>query len=666
MLTEMALELGLAALKALYQLAKMIKEAKDNVEFIGQRLHITESIEEVIQLQLTSMKPEAGGDGDMEAIHEATKDRVVRLQRACRRMKLKYKPLIGILAHLGGASSVAKDMTGKLCKGLQSAVMALGCLSVMMRKRGDREKERALRTFEAKLARLASASDSSSADTEGESESETDDAALAAREEASAHLDKTRLELAHMSEALDGLDALLATLRRQDEALMSALQDTDGGHDKHKAGYNLLPTYTKPKKSSFDPASASNSDLLLSSSSPYSSSLSHPTPQSELRQQGARLLLTQLFCADTSPDTVDEHMLQKALGRGYTPSGLAFLRRQLGEVREGSGAAKVISRERMERLLLVDGKDNAGFDIALCCSSALVSLDRQLDEVAAELADVPGPLAHTRHITDTIIKPLVGHALATGLVLQLEKLRDSLADDPDEAAHRDEEADDGKMEGSLQLLETFATDFAEAFEHNLSPDASLLVSIAIDAGDAKAGLGPSTRRRLELLMAILSICNIESDKAALEQVEADLRSEVALLSAASNTRLQQSSAALQQSMAADLEVGIGLSTKIHELYSDMMARDSYRRFGISASIVPPALPALPALPTAPASSEAATLRPSQQASPQRWDPWSALSNSEQDGTSVTAGGDASACTPSAVSPDSVEGVFRRRSVFGSR
>lgn len=93
----MALELGLAALKALYQLAKMIKEAKDNVEFIGQRLHITESIEEVIRLQMASMKPEVGGDGDMEAIHEATKDRVVRLQRACRRMKLKYKPLIGIL-----------------------------------------------------------------------------------------------------------------------------------------------------------------------------------------------------------------------------------------------------------------------------------------------------------------------------------------------------------------------------------------------------------------------------------------------------------------------------------------------------------------------------------------------------------------------------------------
>ena len=544
--------MGLAALKALYQLAKMIKEAKDNVEFIAERVHITESIEHVISIQLGHLGETTKMDANMEKILEGVKARLVKLQRASRRMKLKYQPLLKILEGLGGNSSLVKDMTSKLSKALQSAVMALGSLSVMMRKRNDREESRAQRAF--------SANSSHAADAE----------------------EVLRLqcnEIAHVHSALDSLDTLVASLRSQDDALVGAMHDDEkGSQEKHKMGYHLLPKYTPTKKTEPDAKSGVGLPTSTSIETETDGTALTLTPSlDELRHTGAHLLLDQAFCVEDQ-DLVDDHKLQHALGRAYTPSSLAFLKRQLGESlldddgKPNLSAAKVITRQRMESLLLVDGKGNTGLEIAVMCSAALVALDRQLDEAAALLPEVPKPLSHTRHITDTIMRPLVAQALSVGLLLQLEKLQEASVDDPYEIAAREGEADDKSIEDSLVLLETFAKDFAEAHEFNLAPDASLLVSIAIDAGDAKAGLGPSTRRRLELLMAILSICNVESDKDHLESIESDLRAEVSLLSAA--TALVG-----QSMMVQDLDVGVGLASKIHELYHDMTAQDAYRRHG---------------------------------------------------------------------------------------
>ena len=551
--------MGLAALKALYQLAKMIKEAKDNVEFIAERVHITESIEHVISIQLGHLGETTKMDANMEKILDGVKTRLVKLQRASRRMKLKYQPLLKILEGLGGNSSLVKDMTSKLSKALQSAVMALGSLSVMMRKRNDREESRAQRAF--------SANSSHAADAE----------------------EVLRLqcnEIAHVHSALDSLDTLVASLRSQDDALVGAMHDDEkGSQEKHKMSYHLLPKYTPTKTTTkTEPDAKSGGGLPITTSMETKTetegegtALTLTPSLDELRHTGANLLLDQAFCVEDQ-DLVDDHKLQHALGRAYTPSCLAFLKRQLGETlldddgKPNLSAAKVITRQRMESLLLVDGRGNTGLEIAVMCSAALVALDRQLDEAAVLLPEVPKPLSHTRHILDTIMRPLVAQALSVGLLLQLEKLQEASVDDPYEIAAREGETDDKSIEDSLVLLETFAKDFAEAHEFNLAPDASLLVSVAIDAGDAKAGLGPSTRRRLELLMAILSICNVESDKDHLESIESDLRAEVSLLSAAT-TLVGQSM------LVRDLDVGVGLASKIHELYHDMTAQDAYRRHG---------------------------------------------------------------------------------------
>lgn len=82
----------------------------------------------------------------------------------------------------------------------------------------------------------------------------------------------------------------------------------------------------------------------------------------------------------------------------------------------------------------------------------------------------------------------------------------------------------------MDLLRAFATDFEESHELGVAPDAALLLGVAIDASETR-GLGPNTRKRLELLLAVLSICNIEVDKKAIEKVEKDLKSELNLLAA---------------------------------------------------------------------------------------------------------------------------------------
>jgi hypothetical protein len=112
-------------------------------------------------------------------------------------------------------------------------------------------------------------------------------------------------------------------------------------------------------------------------------------------------------------------------------------------------------------------------------------------------------------------------------------------DDPDEIAALQAEADERSLESQMTMFKTFAIDYAESYDHNLAPDSSLLLSIAIDAGDTKYGLGPSTRRRLELLLAILSICNIEADKNAIERVEKDLKSELNLLTSLGSSSMNQ-------------------------------------------------------------------------------------------------------------------------------
>ena len=147
---------------------------------------------------------------------------------------------------------------------------------------------------------------------------------------------------------------------------------------------------------------------------------------------------------------------------------------------------------------------------------------------------MPKIVIETGKIAKDLIEPIIAHAFAFGLSLQCEELREELKDDPEEIAALQAEADEAAMEKRMELIQAFATDFKESFEHGVAPDPSLIISIAIEAGTSFLGLGPTTRRRIELMYAIASICNIEADKVAIEKVENDMKSELQLMQSLGN------------------------------------------------------------------------------------------------------------------------------------
>ena len=526
----MALEIGLQALKALYQLAKMIKEAKDNVIMVNAKLKNTHSVEEVIELQISSI-----GAHIPEDILQNAKTRLVGLRRISRRMKMKYQPLISILDQLGGAAATIKSMSTRLSKGVLSAAMALGCLSVMMRRHGDREEARAVQVLRQKIAAESSDAElpqdfiqSVLADPASVT---TDDLLLAAPFPVSpAATDaflvfRSKCEtLATTLSFLDQLDALVAELKVQDAVLKDELDKEDGESDEHDKGYSLLPSYSGKKKKTKAAVEAV--------------AISEPTSR-ETRERGAGLVLDALLCNSDNNHLVDESLLAKVMGEGYAPERLSFLRRQLGTYQDESNKRGLaITRERFRQFMLEEGAHNAGFNIALLGSAALHAA------LAVDFSEAPALMERTRSVMTRVVRPLIANALSFGLLFQAEGMREGVADDPEEIAALQAEADERSLESRMVLMEAFAVDYEESYDYNLAPDPSLLLSVAIDAGESKYGLGPSTRRRLELLLAILSICNIDADKAAIERVEHDLKQELALLSSLGSSSISEKIAEL--------------------------------------------------------------------------------------------------------------------------
>ena len=123
----MALELAIGALKMLYQLAKMVKEARDNVIIIRNRLDSTDSIQNLLEQAV-------GNISDEFKEGAAYKELIVRLAKAKktgRRMRMKYEPLLNLLNGLGGDASILKASATRLRKGLSGVTMAIGTVSKM-------------------------------------------------------------------------------------------------------------------------------------------------------------------------------------------------------------------------------------------------------------------------------------------------------------------------------------------------------------------------------------------------------------------------------------------------------------------------------------------------------------------------------------------------------
>jgi len=318
-------------------------------------------------------------------------------------------------------------------------------------------------------------------------------------------------EMTHADEALVILDYLLGEMRILDHELHSAETAADGSStNKHATGYSLLPACSSASSKKTKDGKATTS-----------------TMSPELNAQSLAFILDGLRFPLT------EDTLSKVMGSAYSKDRLLFLQRRLGEA-QPSGRV-VITRDRFEKLVLES--DNVGFSVALLCSALLCSLE----SVLAKFGDAPDLTKQTREITATMVKPLMDYAVTFGILFKLQKLSEELIDDPEEIYARQRAADEKSLAHSLSHLQAFAKDFSEAYEYNLVPDVSLVVSVAVDAGESKGEM--KMARRFELLKAIMTVCRVDEDKSELEKLEADLKSEAALLghlasSSASNASLR--------------------------------------------------------------------------------------------------------------------------------
>jgi hypothetical protein len=219
---------------------------------------------------------------------------------------------------------------------------------------------------------------------------------------------------------------------------------------------------------------------------------------------------------------IGDDELRRAMDKAYNPSRGNLFKRQLGtQDEEGNslGADATISIERFTEFLNVDSKGNVGIGIAAICCCII-------DRLQKAEQGLPRIIQEATNIATDLVQPLIPYAFSFGLLLSCEELRELVKEDPDEIAALEAEADEAAMENRMSLIKAFATDFKECFEHGFSPDPSLMVSIAIEASTSFIGLGPTTKRRIALLNAIIGIANIESDKKAIEKVDEDLKSEL--------------------------------------------------------------------------------------------------------------------------------------------
>ena len=150
----MALEAGMMALKAVYKLYKMVKEARDNVIFIRRKLDSTESTASILQSVMDRLDPDNCPDGIVEDI----KERLAQHRRTTRRMRLKFEPLMSLLNGLGGSSAAIKAQATMLSKGILGATMTLGTVSVLVRRHVERLEARATQLQDSVGAMVSEAS----------------------------------------------------------------------------------------------------------------------------------------------------------------------------------------------------------------------------------------------------------------------------------------------------------------------------------------------------------------------------------------------------------------------------------------------------------------------------------------------------------------------------
>jgi hypothetical protein len=132
-------------------------------------------------------------------------------------------------------------------------------------------------------------------------------------------------------------------------------------------------------------------------------------------------------------------------------------------------------------------------------------------------------------IVKDVLDPMVTIALSFGVILALEDLKELVKDDPAEIAAAEALADEEAMERRMELLQAFASDFQDCVKHGHAPDPSLMIAIAVEVSTSFIGAGPTTQRRIALLMSIMQTANVEPDKKSIDELNEDLHKELLVI-----------------------------------------------------------------------------------------------------------------------------------------
>eukprot|EP01031_Cornospumella_fuschlensis_P032499 gene32499-39293_t len=217
--------------------------------------------------------------------------------------------------------------------------------------------------------------------------------------------------------------------------------------------------------------------------------------------------------------------IKRVMGKGYNKSNLnllwRYLRKQDASDQEAcSLEEEVIRAETLCRFLQASSGRNLG--LALCAIEiCILNLMNK--------SNMPNVIAEAMDIVTTMLNPLIGYTASFGLLIALEEIRESVKDDPQEIAILEAEMDEEALERRLGLVRAFASDFKDSIEHGFAPDPSLMLSIAVEVSTSFVGLGPTTKRRLQLLQSIVGLTSIEADVRKIEKVDTDLKAEVAMM-----------------------------------------------------------------------------------------------------------------------------------------
>ena len=274
-----------------------------------------------------------------------------------------------------------------------------------------------------------------------------------------------------------------------------------------------LEHLTKESADGDDEAEASSSKIVDAEENIIGKSEAHILKNKNLMDDGIDLLIQRI---SDGAESLDESCLKNMMGSMSTRWRLNLFLRHMA-------VDGLISNQKMHQFLKEEAvqKKNVGIAVAALSLAMLSRL--------ASVSDIPNVVQTAFKIVKDILDPMVTIALSFGVILALEDLKELVKDDPAEIAAAEALADEEAMERRMELLQAFASDFQDCVKHGHAPDPSLMIAIAVEVSTSFIGAGPTTQRRIALLMSIMQIANVEPDKKSIDELNEDLHKELLVI-----------------------------------------------------------------------------------------------------------------------------------------